>query len=186
LVDNALRASPPNSAVTFEFSAAVDGGLLLEIADSGIGTAPEVLNEINARLAAGNSAEIQAPRQMGLFVAGRLAARNGISVRLRPTFDSDTNAGITASIYFPAVLLTNVQQSTPEVLTERPRRLQAPEEPARHADQAATRTQQSAPVHHAGPGQSRPMYQSPSSSSDQGRGWNNPSSFDSQSHDDPR
>ncbi|MFZ2526045.1 MAG: ATP-binding protein, partial [Rhodococcus sp. (in: high G+C Gram-positive bacteria)] len=42
LVDNALRASPPNSAVTFEFSAAVDGGLLLEIADSGIGTAPEV------------------------------------------------------------------------------------------------------------------------------------------------
>lgn len=144
LVDNALRASPPNSTVTFEFSPAVGGGLLLEIADSGIGTAPEILNEINARLAAGDSAEIHAPRQMGLFVVGRLAARNGISVRLRPTFDSETNAGITASIYFPPALLTDVQQSIPEVMTERPRRLRSPEEPARHADQAAARTQQAA------------------------------------------
>lgn len=142
LVDNALRASPPNSTVTFEFSPAVGGGLLLEIADCGIGAAPEILNEINSRLAAGDSAEIHAPRQMGLFVVGRLAARNGISVRLRPTFDSETNAGITASIYFPAALLTDVQQSTPEAMTERPRRLRSPDQPARHADQAAARAQQ--------------------------------------------
>ncbi|MFZ2526044.1 MAG: ATP-binding protein, partial [Rhodococcus sp. (in: high G+C Gram-positive bacteria)] len=169
LVDNALRASPPNSAVTFEFSAAVDGGLLLEIADSGIGTAPEVLNEINMRLAAGNSAEIHAPRQMGLFVVGRLAARNGISVRLRPTFDTETNAGITASIYFPAALLTDIQQSTPEVLTERPRRLQAPEEPARHADQAAVRTQRPAPAEQSQPMQQPPQSQSTPPQSDQYR-----------------
>lgn len=164
LVDNALRASPPNSTVTFEFSPAVGGGLLLEIADSGIGTAPEILNEINSRLAAGDSAEIHAPRQMGLFVVGRLAARNGISVRLRPTFDSETNSGITASIYFPGSLLTDVQQSTPEAMTERPRRLRAPDEPARHADQAAARTKQAAHHQQAQPmppqqSQSQPMHQ---------------------------
>lgn len=145
LVDNALRASPPDSAVTFEFSQAVGGGLLLEIADCGIGAPPDVLDEINARLAAGDDAQIHAPRQMGLFVVGRLAARNGISVRLRPTFDTDTNAGITASVYFPAVLLTEVRFTNPEPLTERPRRLRSPDEAAhRHSHGPAQRRNQPA------------------------------------------
>lgn len=63
--------------MTFEFSTAVGGGLLLEIADSGIGVPPETLDDINNHLAAGNDAEFFAPRQMGLYVVGRLAARNG-------------------------------------------------------------------------------------------------------------
>lgn len=132
LVDNALRASPPTSPVTFEFSTAVGGGLLLEIADSGIGVPPETLDDINNHLAAGNDAEFFAPRQMGLYVVGRLAARNGMSVRLRPTFDSDTNAGITVSVYFPPPLLVDVGYAVPEQMMERPRRLPRHDDRTQH------------------------------------------------------
>lgn len=139
LVDNALRASPAGTAVTFTFSQAVNRGLLLEIADSGIGASPEALEEINSRLAAGDDALINAPRQMGLFVVGRLAARNGISVRLRPTFDSDTQAGITASVYFPANLLADVRFTEPDPLPDRHQRLLPSQEPARHRTHDAER-----------------------------------------------
>ncbi|HET8994995.1 MAG TPA: ATP-binding protein [Rhodococcus sp. (in: high G+C Gram-positive bacteria)] len=123
LVDNALRASPPNSPVRLEFSNAEGGGLLLEIADVGIGIPRDALDQINTRLSDGDEADVNAPRQMGLFVVGRLAARNGMSVRLRPTFDSDTNAGVTAAIYFPSHLLAEIQAPTTTAITERPRRL---------------------------------------------------------------
>ncbi|MEE2058008.1 sensor histidine kinase [Rhodococcus artemisiae] len=123
LVDNALRASPPNSAVRLEFASAEGGGLLLEIADVGIGIPREALDQINTRLSDGDEADVNAPRQMGLFVVGRLAARNGMNVRLRPTFDSDTNAGVTAAIYFPSHMLAEIQAPTTTAITERPRRL---------------------------------------------------------------
>lgn len=123
LVDNALRASPPNSSVRVEFSPAVGGGLLLDIADVGIGIPRDALDKINSRLTDGDGVDVNAPRQMGLFVVGRLAARNGLSVRLRPTFDSQTNPGVTSSVYFPATLLAEVHDATPTALIERPRRL---------------------------------------------------------------
>lgn len=132
LVDNALRASPPNSSVRVEFSPAVGGGLLLDIADVGIGIPRDALDKINSRLTEGDGVDVNAPRQMGLFVVGRLAARNGLSVRLRPTFDSQTNPGVTSSVYFPATLLAEVHDATPTALIERPRRLpqwdEAPQE----------------------------------------------------------
>lgn len=130
LVDNALRASPPTSPVRFEFSSAVEGGLLLDIADRGIGIPRDAMEEINIRLAAGENADVDAPRQLGLFVIGRLAARNGMSVRLRPTFDTETNAGVTASVYFPAALLSEVHTVQPTMMTERPRRLRTEELPS--------------------------------------------------------
>ncbi|WP_435278668.1 sensor histidine kinase [Rhodococcus yananensis] len=123
LVDNSLRASPPNSPVRLEFASAEGGGLLLEIADVGIGIPPAALDQINSRLSDGDEADVNAPRQMGLFVVGRLAARNGMNVRLRPTFDSDTNAGVTASVYFPSSLLAEIQAPSTTAVTERPRRL---------------------------------------------------------------
>ena len=124
LLDNALRASPPDSSVAFAFSRAVDGGLLLEIADRGIGIPADELADINVRLGAGGEAGSGAARRMGLFVVARLADRHGITVRLRPTFDSATNAGITASIYLPTSLLkgTGRTQEDPYRI-ERPRRL---------------------------------------------------------------
>ena len=132
LVDNALRASPPNSPVRLEFASAEGGGLLLEIADVGIGIPRDALEQINLRLSAWDEADVNAPRQMGLFVVGRLAARNGMNVRLRPTFDSDTNAGVTASVYFPSSLLAEIQAPSTTAITERPRRLSPENDPSQH------------------------------------------------------
>ncbi len=122
LLDNALRASPPNSTVRFVFSGAVDGGMLLEIADQGIGIPPDDLAEINARLASSSEHATGATRRMGLFVVGRLAERHGITVRLRPTFDSATNGGITASVYLPTKILSGTSHFVDPYHVE-PRRL---------------------------------------------------------------
>ncbi|WP_397519201.1 ATP-binding protein, partial [Rhodococcus pyridinivorans] len=107
LVDNSLRASPPDSNVTFSFARAVDGGLLVEIADRGIGIPADELESINQRLAKGDEVGPDTARHMGLFVVSRLAERHGLTVRLRPTFDTARNPGITASVHIPDVLLVS-------------------------------------------------------------------------------
>ncbi|QNG20757.1 HAMP domain-containing protein [Rhodococcus triatomae] len=105
LVDNALRASPPGSPVTFGFARAVDGGVLLEIADRGIGVPTDELTEINERLASGGEVGPETARHMGLFVVSRLAQRHGLTVRMRPTFDTARNPGVTVSIHLPTSLI---------------------------------------------------------------------------------
>src|SRR5690606_37983732 len=134
LLDNALRASPPESTVAFAFSRAVDGGLLLEIADRGIGIPADELADINMRLGSDGEAGSGAARRMGLFVVARLADRPGITVRLRPTFDSSTNAGITASIYLPTSLLKGTGRNHDDPYRiDRPRRL--PDPPSEYGEQ---------------------------------------------------
>jgi len=123
LVDNALRASTPDTNVTFAFSVAVDGGILLEIADAGVGIPPHVLPDINTRMTVPDATEIHAPRQMGLFVVARLAARHRIQVTLRPTFDSPHGTGITASVYLPASLLAGLNHAAPVTALHHPRPL---------------------------------------------------------------
>lgn len=123
LLDNALRASPPDSNVMFSFSSAVDGGLLLEIADRGIGIPPEELDSVNARLTGNGDMWTGATRRMGMFVVARLASRHSVTVRLRPTLNTSTNAGITASVYFPPRLLAGIETDVALGPTERPQRL---------------------------------------------------------------
>ncbi|MCD5419659.1 ATP-binding protein [Rhodococcus pyridinivorans] len=134
LLDNALRASPPESTVAFAFSRAVDGGLLLEIADRGISIPADELADINMRLGSDGEAGSGAARRMGLFVVARLADRHDITVRLRPTFDSSTNAGITASIYLPTSLLKGTGRNHDDPYRiDRPRRL--PDPPSEYGEQ---------------------------------------------------
>ncbi|WP_206024487.1 ATP-binding protein [Rhodococcus sp. 14C212] len=178
LVDNSLRASPPDSTVTFSFARAVDGGLLVEIADRGIGIPAEELDAINERLALGGEVGPDTARHMGLFVVSRLAARHGLTVRLRPTFDTARNPGITASVHIPDVLLVSplaLSQTGPqprmgedgrpaEALTPRPprdvaapalpERTPAPESPLPQRQPAPVPPEPSAPA--AGLPQRRP------------------------------
>ncbi|NLG54108.1 MAG: HAMP domain-containing protein [Rhodococcus sp.] len=107
LIDNALRASPPGSPVTFGFARAVDGGVLLEIADRGIGVPSDELTEINERLASGGEVGPETARHMGLFVVSRLAQRHGLTVRMRATFDTARNPGVTVSIHLPTSLIVS-------------------------------------------------------------------------------
>lgn len=105
LVDNSLRASPPDTRVRISFTRAVDGGVLVEVTDRGIGIPDANLAEINERLASGGQVGTETARHMGLFVVSRLALRHGLTVRLRHTHGLGGDQGITASVHLPSGLL---------------------------------------------------------------------------------
>ncbi|NEW38902.1 HAMP domain-containing protein [Nocardia cyriacigeorgica] len=105
LLDNALRASPPETDVKFTFAQAHDQGLLIEVADRGIGMPPTEMAEINRRLETTAEPGPDTARHMGLFVVGRLAERHGLTVRLRPTFDTARDPGVTVTVHVPVGLI---------------------------------------------------------------------------------
>ncbi|MFE1596219.1 ATP-binding protein [Nocardia sp. NPDC058705] len=107
LLDNALRASPPETDVKFTFAQAHDQGLLIEVADRGIGMPPAEMSEINHRLEQTAEPGPDTARHMGLFVVGRLAERHGLTVRLRPTFDTARDPGVTVTVHVPVGLIVS-------------------------------------------------------------------------------
>ncbi|WP_188829911.1 ATP-binding protein [Nocardia camponoti] len=107
LLDNALRASPPETDVKFTFAQAHDQGLLIEVADRGIGMPPVEMTEINRRLEQTAEPGPDTARHMGLFVVGRLAERHGLTVRLRPTFDTARDPGVTVTVHVPVGLIVS-------------------------------------------------------------------------------
>ncbi|UFS95232.1 ATP-binding protein [Nocardia huaxiensis] len=105
LLDNALRASPPETDVKFTFAQAHDQGLLIEVSDRGIGMPPAEMAEINRKLESTAEVGPDTARHMGLFVVGRLAERHGLTVRLRPTLDSARDPGVTVTVHVPKPLI---------------------------------------------------------------------------------
>lgn len=105
LIDNALRFSPPHSAVTVTVARAVDAGLLIEVSDRGLGIAPEDLRAANDSLAMGGEVTADTTKRMGLFVVGRLARRHNATVRLRATAALTDEPGVTASVHLPGALI---------------------------------------------------------------------------------
>lgn len=83
LIDNALNYSPPTAPVRVSAVRGSEGGVLLRIADSGLGMTESDRRMANMRLHAGVEVTPANARHMGLFVVGRLAARHGIRVGLR-------------------------------------------------------------------------------------------------------
>lgn len=100
LLENSLVNSPPHAPVVVE-GASVDGGYALRIVDRGIGMTGAALEAANLRLAGAESFVEGASRYLGLYVAGRLAARHGIRVTLRP----GDGAGLVAEVLLPGALL---------------------------------------------------------------------------------
>ncbi|HYZ67527.1 MAG TPA: HAMP domain-containing sensor histidine kinase [Mycobacterium sp.] len=105
LLDNALRYSPPESSVSVSVSRAVDAGILVEVADFGLGMSAEDLRTANDRLALGGEVTSETAKRMGLFVVGRLARRHAATVRLRTTAALSDRPGVTASVYLPGALV---------------------------------------------------------------------------------
>ncbi len=105
LLDNALRYSPPESSVSVTVSRAVDAGILVEVADRGLGMSTEDLDAANERLALGGEVTPETAKRMGLFVVGRLARRHEATVRLRTTAALTSQPGVTASVYLPGALI---------------------------------------------------------------------------------
>ncbi|MFI7669832.1 ATP-binding protein [Nocardia sp. NPDC049526] len=132
LLDNALRASPPETDVKFTFAQGHDQGMLIEVADRGIGMPPSEMADINRRLEQTAEPGPDTARHMGLFVVGRLAERHGLTVRLRPTFDTARDPGVTVTVQVPAGLIvlgqgqtTAMPQATPQVAAAGPQRQSA-------------------------------------------------------------
>lgn len=105
LLDNALRYSPPTSQVRVSAMHTGNGGLVIEVSDTGLGMAEADLRIANARLQSGGEVTPYTARHMGLFVVGRLSAQHGFVVRLRSTVVDEPNSGTTAGVYVPAELL---------------------------------------------------------------------------------
>ncbi|WP_245811863.1 HAMP domain-containing sensor histidine kinase [Actinophytocola xinjiangensis] len=105
LLENATRFSPPEQRVVLTADRGSDGGLLFEVVDSGLGMAADDLAAANDRLSTPDVVDPETTRRMGLFVVSQLAARHGITVTLRPTHDSATQAGVTAGLHVPGTLV---------------------------------------------------------------------------------
>lgn len=109
LLDNATSFSAPHSKVTVSGHRRGDGALGIDIVDRGIGMGESELADANRRLATDGGIELSTSRRLGLFVAGRLAARHRISVELHPGAD---NIGIRAAVSVAADLLVSKGAST--------------------------------------------------------------------------
>ncbi|PXX66755.1 signal transduction histidine kinase [Nocardia tenerifensis] len=124
LLDNALRASPPETDVKFTFAQAHDQGMLIEVADRGIGMPPAEMADINRRLEQTAEPGPDTARHMGLFVVGRLAERHGLTVRLRPTFDTARDPGVTVTVHVPGNLIVAGKPITAQPVTPSPSALE--------------------------------------------------------------
>lgn len=113
LIDNALRYSPPNTPVRVSASPGGDGGVVVRIADAGLGMNDADRRIANMRLQAGGDVSPDNARHMGLFVVGRIAARHALRVGLRGPAANETGSGTTAEIYLPPTVLEGMAASAP-------------------------------------------------------------------------
>jgi signal transduction histidine kinase len=113
LIDNALRYSPPNTPVRVSASPGGDGGVVVRIADAGLGMNDADRRIANMRLQAGGDVSPDNARHMGLFVVGRIAARHAIRVGLRGPAANETGSGTTAEIYLPPTVLEGTAATAP-------------------------------------------------------------------------
>ncbi len=110
LIDNALRYSPPSTPVRVSAARGGDGGVVVRIADSGLGMNDTDRRMANMRLQAGGEVSPDNARHMGLFVVGRIAARHGMRVGLRGPAANEAGSGTTAEIYLPPTILEGAAQ----------------------------------------------------------------------------
>ena len=111
LVENALVFSPPDQSVDIRGRNREDGGYTLAVIDTGLGMAAKDVTAANRRLAGAESFTVAPSKYLGHYVAGNLAARHDIQVRL----DTSPGQGITATLTLPPTLLTTDQVTSAPV-----------------------------------------------------------------------
>jgi signal transduction histidine kinase len=120
LVENALTFSPPGEHVAVRGQRGGPAGFRLLVIDRGFGMSPAALEQANRRLARAESFTVAPSKYLGHYVAGNLAARYGIGIRLEP----GSPRGLVASVDLPPHLLTTVR--APEALPAVPLSTPAP------------------------------------------------------------
>ena len=106
LIENATAFSPPSTRVQIS-GGTVGRGFAVEIEDRGLGIEPDALAAVNERLASPPEFDLANSERLGLFVAGRLAARHGIKVTLRPS----PYGGTTAIVLLPREIIVSEQEA---------------------------------------------------------------------------
>ena len=109
LVENATSFSAAGTPVDVAGHRLNAGGVLLAITDQGVGMDPDEMDHANWQLDSPPVVDVAVSRRMGLFVVGRLAARHGIRVRLRPA----SMGGLTAAVWLPDEVITHETAAAP-------------------------------------------------------------------------
>jgi len=91
LAENATVFSPPNTPVRIQGDI-VGRGFAVEVEDRGLGITEERMAEINRNLSSPPVFDLSGSDRLGLFIAGRLAARHDIKITLRPSAFGGTSA----------------------------------------------------------------------------------------------
>jgi signal transduction histidine kinase len=104
LLENALVFSPPDRPVDVTGRRRPEG-YTIAVSDAGHGMSLHETEAANRRLAGAESFTVAPSKYLGHYVAGSLAARHGISIRL----DTVSGYGITATVDLPPDLLTGEQ-----------------------------------------------------------------------------
>jgi signal transduction histidine kinase len=127
LIENATLFSPSTSRVEVR-AERVANGFAIEVDDRGLGIAADQLDEINQQLAKPPDFDLANADRLGLFVGGRLAARHGVRVSLRPSpFGGTTAIALMPnSIVVPAPELDAALMPSVPAVTNRPARLDLP------------------------------------------------------------
>ena len=101
LIENATALSPSSTSVVITGYRLTNGGVLVNITDRGFGMSDDEMTHANWRLDHPAAADVSVSKNMGLFVAGRLAARHGVRIRLNPA----ESGGLTALVWLPDTLV---------------------------------------------------------------------------------
>jgi Nitrate and nitrite sensing/Histidine kinase-, DNA gyrase B-, and HSP90-like ATPase len=122
LLENATSFAPPHTTVRVH-AEAVGNGLALQVEDRGLGMSETELADANIRLAEPPNFDPSHSARLGLLVVAKLAARQGITVRLRPS----SYGGVTAVVLIPEdlVLTAAIETSPPPIASPAPRELSA-------------------------------------------------------------
>jgi signal transduction histidine kinase len=97
LIENATIFSSKDTPILVSMQELSSGGVLIEIADKGIGVSEARLADMNWRLDNPPTVDVSVSRHMGLFAVARLAERHRVRVRLRPAQPQ----GLSALVWLP-------------------------------------------------------------------------------------
>ncbi|MFF1559676.1 nitrate- and nitrite sensing domain-containing protein [Streptomyces sp. NPDC058279] len=113
LLENATTFSPPDAKVKVSGRLLDSGEVVLSVLDEGIGVTADRLESLNARLATPEAYDEEPEAEhglgLGLYVAGRLAARHGVTAELR----AGRHGGTEALVVVPAALLPTAPPTSP-------------------------------------------------------------------------
>ncbi|MGW5846705.1 nitrate- and nitrite sensing domain-containing protein [Streptomyces sp. NPDC055254] len=113
LLENATTFSPPDAKVKVSGWTLDSGNVVLSVVDEGIGVTADRLESLNLRLSSPDAYDEEPEAEhglgLGLYVAGRLAARHGVTAELRAA----RHGGTEALVVVPAALLPATPPASP-------------------------------------------------------------------------